>query len=206
MARRTYTGMVHLNGGLLCAIDCETTGLLAGYHDLVSIAVLPLDEKLDIHKDVTPFCMMLQPKRPDNADPQALKINKLSLADLILNGVEPYKAADLFEEWFEKLNLGYNKQIMPLAQNWPFDRSFIQDWLGIKTYEFCISRFYRDTMVVASYENDCADFRCEEHPYPKVNLQYLCSQLKVVNHNPHDALSDCVATAEVYKRLITTRY
>jgi DNA polymerase III epsilon subunit-like protein len=41
-----------------------------------------------------------------------------------------------------------------------------------------------------------------EIPFPKVNLQYLCSQLKVERDRSHEAMQDCVATAEVYRKML----
>ena len=92
---------------------------------------------------------------------------------------------------------------MPIAHNWVFDREFIIDWLDIKGFEMYFDPRYRDTMAVSLFENDKAEMRGEmHHPYPKNNLQYLCSQLKVEREKSHTALDDCVATAEVYRKLI----
>ncbi|MBN2022375.1 MAG: hypothetical protein JW809_06230 [Pirellulales bacterium] len=46
MARARYgvnAGLVHLNGNLLASIDLETTGLQAGHHEPIQIAVVPLN-------------------------------------------------------------------------------------------------------------------------------------------------------------------
>jgi DNA polymerase III epsilon subunit-like protein len=97
---------------------------------------------------------------------------------------------------------GNRKKILPLAHNWPFEAAFMRKWLGTRTFEdFCFG--YRDTMALANALNDIADFANDPWPFPKVSLTYLCSQLKVENTNPHDALGDAVATAECYRRLVT---
>ena len=197
-----HSTMQHLNGNLLCAIDVETTGTLPGYHDLIQVAILPLDAQIKPLKSAMPFYMELMPKRPENIQEGANKVHRIVLAELMQRAICPWKAADYFEEWFEKLRLPFGKRISPLAQNWPFDRGFMIDWLGEKSFADFIDSRYRDTMTAALFENDRADFKNEKVPYPKVNLTYICSQLGVVNERAHDALQDCIATAESYRRMI----
>lgn len=192
----------HLQGNLLCAVDVETTGFLVGKHDVVQVAVLPLDSDFRLLTTVMPFYMNLQPKRPENIDPDAMRTSRLNLADLIINGCEPYKAADLFVEWFYGLELGLDKRIVPVAHNWQFDKGFMVDWLGAKTYDAHFHYSYRDTMIALNFLNDRAAFNCETIPFSKLSLGHLCSVLGVVNDKPHDALADCAATAECYRRLL----
>lgn len=194
--------MKHLNGHLLCSIDSETTGTDPQRHDMIQIAVIPLDGLLQPDANRIPFLMDLAPKRPENADPQAMDCNRLRLADLILRGVDADRAADLFVEWFERQNLGFNKRIMPLGANWPFDRDMIVAWLGLKTYEMCFNSQHRDVQSTATFLNDIAEVRGLPFPYPKVNLSYLCNQMRIERTQAHDATDDARVTAEVYRRLL----
>lgn len=196
--------MKHLNGHLLCAIDCETTGLKAGYHDIVQICILPLDSQLKPSTKILPFYMDLSPKFPERAEPEALRVNKLDLTNLINNGMEPYKAADLFEEWFERLKLPFRKKIAPLGHNYTFDRAFLLAWLGDETYNDFFDYHIRDTATSALFCNDYCDFHNEKYPFPKFSLTYLASQLKVEHGGAHDSLNDCRITAEVYRRMMHT--
>jgi DNA polymerase III epsilon subunit-like protein len=196
-------GMNHLNGHLLCAIDCETTGNRPGFHDMIQICVLPLDYKLDPWKEFIPFYTALQLKRPENISEDARMKSRLKASEAQLHGLDPWRAADLFEEWFEKLKLAPGKRIVPLAHNWVFDRGFIIDWLGEENFRQFFDGRYRDTMVSASFMNDRADFHIEPYPYPKVNLEYLASTLKIPHGRAHDALGDCLTTAAVYKQIVS---
>ncbi len=205
MAQRTYSGLLHLNGNLLCALDTETTGFLPGFHDLIELAIVPLDENIEPHKRVMPLNFTIQPKRPENIDPAAMSVNKMSLLDIQINGTDPWKSAEAFEEWFEKLNLGPGKRLSPLAHNWPHDRGFLQDWLGPKTFDYIFDSRYRDTMVAALYDNDYADHRTEPYPYPKVNLNYLCNMCQVENTRAHRALEDALATSQCYRKMLEKR-
>jgi len=196
--------VIHLNGNVLCAVDTETTGDRVGHHDVIQICVLALN--CDIRPDlkVVPFYTYLKPRRPENClHEEDLKIGRAKLCEAQLNGLDPDRAADLFDEWFEKLGLAPGKRISPLAQNWPFDRGFLIDWLGHENFEHYFDARFRDTMAVASFENDIAAFRVEPYPYQKVKLQYLASTLRVeANGKAHDALRDCLTVAEVYRRMI----
>jgi DNA polymerase III epsilon subunit-like protein len=198
-------GLTHLNNHLLCAIDCETTGTQAGHHDLIQICVLPLDSDIRPVKDVRPFYMDIQPKRPENIDPEVMRKSRSKICHSSIHGVEAWAAYDLFEEWKKEITqagiLPLDKRIVPLAHNWPFDRDFIIDWMGWMSFDHHFDGRFRDTMVAASFANDRSDFHCEHLPYPKVELKYLTSLLHVDHENAHDALQDCLATAELYRRL-----
>lgn len=197
-----HSSMIHLNGNLLCAMDVETTGLDPQKHDVIQLAILPLDAQIKPLHTVHPFYVNMKPKRPENIDKNAAKAHKMDMAKLIIDGLDPWKCVDMFEEWFEKLNLPVGKKIVPLAHNWIFDSAFIKEWMGHLSFEHFIDFHYRDSMAAALFLNDRADAHVEPYPYPKVSLSYCCSQLKIENIKAHDALSDCVATAEIYRRML----
>lgn len=193
--------MIHLNGDLLCVVDCETTGLKPHHNDLIQICILPLDADMKPMKTVMPFYQHMKAARPENVDPQALEVNKIDFFHLQQTAFDADKVADLFDAWFQKLNLPHGKKIQPLAQNWAFDREFIIDWLGIAGFESYFGRTYRDTMVTALFLNDIADIHNEPYPFPRVNLKYLATTLKLDYSGAHDAMQDCLITAEVYRLL-----
>ena len=206
MSRRftkpTLSAMRHLNGNLLVAVDTETTGFVPGHHDIWQIAVLPLDSKIKPYKGIMPFYVDMQVKRPENIEKEAVKLSKGEFAKRQQRALDPWTAADMFDEWFENLGLPMYKKLVPLAQNWPFDREFITDWLGRETFFQLFHPHYRDTMTAALFYNDCCDFKNERITVPKVNLSYLCTVFEVKNLKAHDALQDCITTAEIYRRLI----
>lgn len=198
--------MKHLNGNILCVIDTETTGTKPRFHEIIQVAIILLDKDLNIVKTPLPFAMDLMPQKPENIDMEAMEVTRSDLNTVLTSGMDPYTAADLLVEWVGKLGLAPNKKLCPIAHNWPFDREFLIDWLGQKTFEILFHPWYRDTMTMALYDNDRADWGNEQFPYPKCNLAFLCSQLKVERMRKHNALDDAVATAEVYKRMIKGRH
>jgi len=193
---------VHLNGNLFCAVDTETTGLDPEQNSIIEICILPLNADYSINKTVLPFNTQMQPIPGKRIDRDAMLINKIDLAHVMLNCLDAYKVADLLVEWFEKLRLPLNKRIVPIAQNWPFDRGFLHNWLGMQTYEMLFDRHFRDTMALALSMNDIADNRNERIPFPKVSLGVLAKRFGIENPDPHRALGDCVTTAAVYKQLL----
>jgi|GEM_PF-1164850 len=208
--------MIHLNGNLIASVDVETTGFVPGYHDVIQISVLILDSDLKPQRGCVPFYIDMKPKRPENVEPEALKVSRINFARLMKRAHDPWDAADMFDDWFENLKkdtpkrralLPQGKKLIPLAQNWVFDRGFIIDWLGDQSFNSFFHPWYRDTLPVAQYLNDRYakdNSTVFEHkvPFPKSNLAYLCSQLKVKNQQHHDALADTVATAEVYRKMV----
>ena len=200
--------MQHWNGNLLCAIDTETTGLDPYWHEILQICILPLDSNIEPRKDIMPFYINLIPENPERAEKEALRKNRLNLVELMKTGFDKIKAIDMLEDWISKLGLsmtkyGNSKNIIPLGQNYAFDRAFMMGWLGVDLYNQYFHYHYRDTMIMANCLNDKAAMHAEKVPFSKTGLQYLCSTLKIKTENAHDSLSDCIATAKVYKQLVS---
>lgn len=202
MRQPVHSSPIHLNGNVFCAVDTETTGLDPERNSVIEVCILPLNSDYSINKSILPFNMQMQPIPGKVVDREAMQVNKLDLSKIMLTCLDAYKVADILFDWFEKLRLPSGKRIVPIAQNWPFDRAFLISWLGIKTYELMFDRHYRDTMEYALNLNDVADLRGHKIPFPKVNLGFLAKRFGIVNPDPHRSLGDCVTTAAVYKELL----
>jgi len=199
--------MQHWNGHQLCAIDTETTGLDMFWHEMVQICILPLDANIKPRKDVNPFYINLIPDHPERAQKEAMRKNKLDLANLVNKGFDRIAAIDMLTHWIDQLNLpvtayGTPKKIIPLGHNFSFDRGFMMKWLGRDLYDELFHYHYRDTMISANWLNDHAAMRAEQVPFSKTGLQWLCSKLNIESERAHDSLSDCVSTSKVYTQLL----
>lgn len=199
--------MQHNNCNVMAAVDIETTGFDCDLHEIVQIAVLILDHNFLPNKTVLPFYINMIPEHPEYYENDAQAVSKIKLADLVKSGFDQIRGSDLFIEWFEKLDMPYTKygtrgKLVPLGQNYQFDRGFIAKWLGPKTYEFIFHHGYRDTMISAHFVNDRQAFAGQSVLYPKVDLSYLASCLEYKRQRAHDALQDCITTAEVYRRML----
>lgn len=207
--REDNYAMQHWNNKMMAVMDTETTGLDPNFHEMVQLCIIPLDANFNPLKGVIPFYVNLKPNFPERVDAKALEVNKMDMAKIMTEGFDRDKAIDMLIEWYKKLGIrgnayGNPNKIMPLGQNYQFDKAFIQAWLGVELYNELFDYHYRDTMCSALYLNDRAGMRAEKVPFPKVNLQYLATTLGIKSERAHDALSDCLVTAEVYKKLMAS--
>jgi DNA polymerase III epsilon subunit-like protein len=199
---KTYSSLVHLNGNLLAAIDLETTGLKAGYHEPIQIAVVPLNSDLRPLEGVRPFYTTIRPNYPERQEKSVGYVHGLKMEDLILHSPDAGKVADLLVEWWEKLDLPVGKTLVPLAHNWAFECKFLQAWLGLDLSSMLFHGHARDAMLFALSMNDKAAFLGLPPPFPKVGLASICKRFNVVNPSPHDALCDAIAEAECYRAML----
>ena len=197
---KTYNGLVSLKGNLMAAVDLETTGTRVGYHEIIQVAVQPLDSEL--RPVYRPFYTNVAPKFPERADWQASQVHGLNLYKLQQEAPTLEKVADLLVEWFESLDLPFNKRLVPLAHNWSFEAGFLTDWLGDQCKNLMFHVHPRDSMLYAVAVNDRACFEGLRPPFGSVALGSLCLNLGVVNENPHDALADARAEAALYYQLL----
>ena len=201
-----HAGLPHLNGHLVCAVDVETTGFVAGYHELIQLAVLPLNEHFLPSKTAPPFYANFRIERPETIDPEAMRVHGIDLKKLATDSISQIDGVDYFDKWFDRLNLPIgakdHKKIMPLWSNGSFDKSFIMEWLGYTTYSHYFHFHERDTQSLALEINDRFAYHGEPIPFPRVGLNALASHFNIKNERAHDALSDCYTTCQVYKNLI----
>lgn len=199
--------MQHWNGNQLCAIDVETTGLDPWYHEIIQLAIVPLDAWVKPRTDVLPFNVYLLPEYPDRVSPDAKRINQDKWEKIQRYGIDSEKVKDLLEDWLNKLKLpctkwGTPKRIIPLAHNYAFDKQFIVRWLGMDLYNQWFDSRHRDTLQVSCYLNDLANMQNEVVPFSKQTLTWLCKKLSVEIIGAHDALVDSVSTAECYRKML----
>jgi len=199
---KTYSGLVHLNGSVLASVDLETTGRRAGYHEIIQIAVVPLNSDLRPAEGIKPFYTTVRPEHPERQERGAAYVHGININELILNAPESGKVKDLLVEWFERLDLPVGKNLVPLAHNWAFEASFLTAWLGIEQTGYIFHSHARDSMLYALSLNDRAAFKGEKAPFNRVSLGSLCKHFGVPNEAAHDAMNDALAEAEVYRAIL----
>jgi DNA polymerase III epsilon subunit-like protein len=187
---------------MLASVDVETTGTVPGHHEIMQIAVVPLNGDLRPMEGITPFYTNIRPEYPERVDERSWRVHGLSLDDLMNNAPNQDKVADLLVEWFESLDLPMSKKLVPLAHNWTFECGFLKAWLGPQAVDHLFHFHPRDAMVYALALNDKAAFAGLVPPFPSVSLSKLCSIFKVENVKPHDALCNALAEAEVYRAML----
>jgi DNA polymerase III epsilon subunit-like protein len=187
---------------MLAAVDVETTGRVAGYHEIIQIAVVPLSSSIEPLPDVTPFYMNIAPVHSERVEHSASMIHGLDIAELMDNELDAWKVADLFDDWFQALNLPFDKRLIPLAHNWAFERGFLTHWLGIESLNQFFHFHPRDSMLFAISINDAANFHGYSTPFPYVSLGAMCKKFGIEIVKAHDALADSIAEAKLYKALL----
>ena len=195
------TQPANMNGNILCAIDVETTGRGAGYHEIVQIGIQPLDNNFQPLEGVKPFYHCVKPFYPDRAEKAAMEVSGLDLDDLAM-APDQFQVADWLREWVHDLRLPFQRSLVPLAHNWAHEKGFLTDWLGLEGIGEIFFSHPRDTMITALFINDFAVANGEKPPFPWVNLPYLCKHFGIPHEKAHDALADAISTAELNRRLI----
>lgn len=198
--------MVHLNGNLLAAIDVETTGRTPGYHEIIQIAIQPLDSKIEPLKGVNPFYQLIKPQHPERAEKKATAVHKLDIDWIMTHAMDQWKIEELLIEWWEDLELPVNKTLMPVAQNWQYEAGFLKAWLGVELFHQLFHAYVADTMLIQLFINNWYYMRGEKQPCAEVNLGYLCKKYGIVNTDPHDALADARAEAELLKHQLNEEF
>ena len=198
---KTYSSLVTCNGNLLVSIDLETTGTQPGYHEIIQIAIVPLNSDIRPIAELPVFYTNMRPKFPRRAEKSATAKHGITISDLLAQAPEPEKVEDMLVEWFERLELPFGKVLVPLAHNWAFESSFLKAWLGCPMVDRIFHSHARDGMLTAIALNDRAAFAGEPEPFNRVGLGSICHKLGIVNTKAHDALADAYAGAEVYRAM-----
>lgn len=205
MPSNTYWGMQHINENMLCSIGMILTGRDISQHEILEIAILPLDCGLDIRKDRLVFHMGMKPERTDNIDFGHQRMERSIVANRIMNSKDSFVVADLFIKWFDTLRLATGKQIVPLAWNWPLESLFLRSWLGHKTFEYLFDWKYRDVLSTGNHLNDTLDQSANTVKYPKVTLGSMAIRHDLTRIKPENAITRAKLIMEVYKKQLAYR-
>jgi len=197
--------MRHWTGNRLAVVDCETT---CGGEDaeIWQLTIICADDAL---QPLQPFLeLLIRPEHPERCDRQLMRLSEEEL-DTVLNAPLNHaqaakKLEGRFREWQNENFFGVHNRILPLAQNWIFDRDQIIKWIGRTQFEEYFHVWARDPMMLAMMLSDMFVNACmlDEKVYEKANNAYLADYHNVVNEKAHDATSDCLTTLEIYRRMI----
>ncbi len=196
--------LTNLDGNPLVALDIETTGPEGGYHEIIQIALVPLDINMDPAPGVLPFYVNIAPQYPERCDSNAMRVHGITLDDLLLTGASPSQAAEWLHNYFTGLPLAWGRRMTPLAANWAFERSFLVPWLGNDLLNEYFHHHPRDTMAMGIGLNDQAAMLGHSPPFPYLSLGAMCKRFGIEINGAHDALADTLATAKLYKAMMTS--
>jgi len=163
-------------------VDIETTGLDPYKHEIIEIAVVPLD-------DNEPFWQTrIKPQRIEDASPKALEVNGYDKHPELWDNAPP----------IEQVAPVIRAQLagcLPAGHNVGFDLGFVKKYLKDFDLFHGITYHQVDTVTLAI-----------EHLAPcgldRVRLEDVCNFLGISNQGAHSALTDALRAKEVYKRLV----
>lgn len=194
----------NLFGHVLTAIDVETTGTHPGWHEIIQVAAVPLDAQLQPSKRYRHFYLEgIAPYHPERQEQDAKMKTHLDAKRMAEECITQERAAELMDEWFVSLELPSGKRLVPLAHNFGFERTMMLEWLGPEAFHTMWDGRSRDTQVVAAFINDMHWWQGLSDPFPEISLTQLCKRMGVPLDNAHNALADAIATAKVYKALLS---
>ena len=181
-------------GEIIAAIDIETTGLDPHYHDIIELAIQPLDEAFEPSADIPPFVARIKARRPQNASARAMEVNGLDLND----GNEYHEFLARLLAWLEEYRID---KIRMLGQNADFDRSFIEANIP-ELGRMLGHRDIRDSQRLACAYNDLVRMKTGKPAFEKLGLSDLRKALGIEGSQEHRALDDALDAARVYKALL----
>ncbi|MHA1790268.1 MAG: 3'-5' exonuclease [Candidatus Helarchaeota archaeon] len=114
---------------ILTAIDVETTGAEAGYHEIIALHCIKFNSQT--WKILSNFCVKIKPQFENRIDNLALTINGYTKEELKTFTTQSIAKPQFFN-WVDNL---YTDFIIPVAHDWSFDRTFIEYWLGKEIFD-----------------------------------------------------------------------
>lgn len=198
-----FFGMQHLNSNVLCGLKLELTGPDPEMHELIEVAVIPLDHMLELHSEFPLFNMRVRPQttRPMD-DFHKCRLTKAEIAEACLRAYDRYKVADILLDWFKSMNLPAGKKLIPLTYDFPREKNILMNWLDFELYNEIFSNDHRDLLAAAHFINDRACVRGESVTFAKQNLTYLAKVCNVPQIERGTATSDAYLMAQTYKRML----
>ena len=171
----------------LAFVDIETTGIDRDDFEIIELGVVIARLKDDVLTVIDEIDLKIAPKRIEDADPIALRVNGYDPADWIF-AVSIEEALKIFVE--------KTAGAVFVAHNVTFDYGFIE--ANLKRYGMESKMHYHtlDTIALAFgvlHNND---------DMGKLSLRSLCERFEIENKKAHSAFADAYATYELFKKLL----
>lgn len=176
---------------MILVFDVETTGRSAGTHEIVQIAGVLLDRRQPGLPEVASFCSYLRPLRPQMADPQALEVNRLTLAGL----VQQRHPAEVLGE-FAAFAGRASEPVILSGHYVQFDIGFLE--AAEREHGFFVPRAKAAPLCTCNLAKKILGRTTVNHKLGTLAAHY---GIAFDGNGAHDALSDVRVTAELLRRL-----
>lgn len=183
-----------------CFVDVETNGIDRKVHNIHQLSAVITDSNLnELEKIDLKFC----PFDVQRSDPEALKLGKVTLDELMTRPMSATQAYGLFVEFlsrhcdkFDKADkmhfVGYNAQ---------FDADFVREFFHKNNDEFFGSWFWVPALCVMQAAAWYVQSIRGALPNFKLNTVCKCAELGWDDSQSHDASYDIRKTIELYRYL-----
>ena len=192
----------HFRRSLLCPIVVRTTGTSPFYHEVIDIRMIALDENFKFNPEVTPFHLMIKPKKA------TFKTNS-KIKEYGRLGKEPYDAFPILDSWFQKQKAKGIKKLIPLAYQWSSLRPFLENLMGFdeeyNSFLYDIfSEDYREVYTLAVSNNDKQYLNGEEYVFDPFSLDQakVLNNLKLERFGSENIFWRCMDLAQAYRKII----
>jgi DNA polymerase III subunit epsilon len=174
-------------------VDTETGGLNPELHSLLSIGFAVWD-KGEIVRQKELFIN----DGDLNVTQEAININKIDISYHSLIGIAPLQALIEIEDFLD-LSFGINEKIILCGHNIFFDVGFLKRFWSNQSKNFSqrFSHRYVDTASILYYL-----YATEKIPFEAISSQGAFDHFKIYVNKRHSALSDALATAELFNKLL----
>ena len=175
---------------MIAGIDIETTGLVAGYNELVSLSVVLLEANFTIFDT---FTIKSKPIFLNRITPESSSINGFYKDDYENDSdfLPAQSARSQFVTWAQNIS---DEKFKALAQDWTFDKNFLKYWLGDKKFDFLFERDYLDTKVISNFLME-ADYM----ERGGTSLNDIANYFSIPEPKAHTSLGDVQTTIHIYK-------
>lgn len=183
----------------IVSLDVETAGTDHTQHKLIQVGMVALDEDLmEINRSEFYVCQSRY-----GVNEEAMKINGLSIDEVMRKGMLPFVASEAIKAFVEA-SFGVidhkDKRPVMLGHNVEFDKRFIKQQLFDDVGSSFESVFSHRTICTHSILHFLAS--CGKVPYHIMKSHKAFEHFGIENKNAHTALSDALATRELYKKCI----
>lgn len=178
----------------ILAIDLETTGLKAGYHEVCQIGCILLDSQLEKIGSYQSLVRIKYPGRGISESFNVFEFNHID-PDKLENAPVPKQVIDKLLKWIKgKIDEPLRKVIL-LGQNTRFDYTFLEEMFQEEGVEWPFDYHNLDLSTIYSVYKFLQHGHIPQHK----GLQTICEDLGAVNDKPHDAMSDITVTVSLFK-------
>lgn len=172
----------------LCFIDVETTGPVFGFHEVIEIGVIRVDQASLLQK--SSWITRIRPEWPERITDHARKLNGYS--------PESWKAAPAPSAELWNSFCSFVTGAVPVCHNPSFDRAFIT----LAAKDFGIHELGLDYHWIGT--ESLAWPLYVGGQLPEMSLNALCDLFQIPREPlPHNALSGAAACHFVYRQLIS---